>query len=180
MDSKVIFAFGLGAAIGSLITWKVVKIKYEQLEENYSVKMTDVHEKRTQAPNEEEVLEEENVDMRITKRIVHEQGYVLDNEEEDDDLPIEDAPYVITSDEYSTYADYETVSLNYFADGVLADDLDCTIDDIEGTVGLECLNRFGEEEEDVVWVRNDARKTDYEIVRDHRLYAQVVDDYGNS
>ena len=63
---------------------------------------------------------------------------------------------------------------NIPADGVLADDMDEIIEDVDEVVGEDSLNHFGEFEEDSVYVRNDERKCDYEILRDNRNYADVV------
>lgn len=68
---------------------------------------------------------------------------------------------------------YERISLTYYADGVLADEDNEPVDDIEEIVG-DGLEHFGEYEEDSVFVRNDAKKCDYEILRDLRTFAEVV------
>ena len=49
-----------------------------------------------------------------------------------------------------------------------------SIEDVDDVVGEDSLNHFGEFEEDSVYVRNDERKCDYEILLDHRRYADVV------
>ena len=69
--------------------------------------------------------------------------------------------------------DYETVSLTYYADGVLTDEFGNVIEDVEGMVGKESLTHFGEYEEDSVFVRNDSLKTDYEILRDTYNYSDT-------
>ena len=61
-------------------------------------------------------------------------------------------------------------------DGVLADENDEVIEDVEDAVGIDSLNHFGEYEDDSVFVRNDARKCDYEILLDQRTYSEVVED----
>ncbi len=48
------------------------------------------------------------------------------------------------------------------------------VDDIEETVGIDSLTHFGEYEDDSVFVRNDERKCDYEILLDHRDYEDCV------
>ena len=70
----------------------------------------------------------------------------------------------------------DRISLTYYADGVLADENDEVIEDVEDAVGIDSLNRFGEYEDDSVFVRNDARKCDYEILLDQRTYSEVVED----
>lgn len=61
----------------------------------------------------------------------------------------------------------------YYADGVLANYYDEPIDDIDEYVGKDSLNHFGEYEADSVYVRNDEKKIDYEILRDDRKFSDV-------
>ena len=49
------------------------------------------------------------------------------------------------------------------------------VDDIEETVGEDSLEHFGEYEDDSVYVRNDAKKCDYEILLDQRYYQEILD-----
>lgn len=88
--------------------------------------------------------------------------------------PVVEAPYVIPPDEFGELYDYEKISLVYYADKVLADDSDELVDDVDATVGSDWAERFGEFEADSVFVRNDARKCDYEILRDSRKYSDVT------
>jgi len=87
-----------------------------------------------------------------------------------------DRPYVISPDEFGEEYEYETISLTYYADGVLADDNDDVIkdDEIEKTVGRDSLDHFGEYEDDSVFVRNESRKCDFEILLDLRTYAEAT------
>ena len=79
-------------------------------------------------------------------------------------------PYVISPEEFDELG-YTPISLTYFADGVLADEHGVVVDDVEEIVG-DALNHFGEYEDDSVYVRNDAKRCDYEILRDEREYAE--------
>ena len=82
-----------------------------------------------------------------------------------------DVPYVISPDEFDELEGYTPISLTYFADGVLADEYGVIVDNVEEIVG-DGLNHFGEYEEDAVYVRNDAKRCDYEILKDERKYAE--------
>ena len=46
--------------------------------------------------------------------------------------------------------------------------------DVENTIGIDSLNHFGEYEEDSVFVRNDIKKCDYEILLDESNYTGVI------
>ena len=63
---------------------------------------------------------------------------------------------------------------SYFDDQIIADENLDIVDDIEETVGIDSLTHFGECEDDSVFVRNDERKCDYEILLDHRDYEDCV------
>lgn len=79
------------------------------------------------------------------------------------------APYVIHPDDFDTIG-YETESLTLYADHVLTNEQDIPIEDIDYLVGEDSLERFGEFEEDSVFVRNDELKTDFEILLDVNNY----------
>lgn len=82
-------------------------------------------------------------------------------------------PYVISPDEFGEIDEYTQVSLTYFADGVLSDEYGAVVDDVEEIVG-DALNHFGEYEEDSVFVRNDAKRCDYEILQDLRTFEEFL------
>ena len=84
---------------------------------------------------------------------------------------------VVSPDEFGEIDEYEKISLTYYIDGSLADDNDELIEDVDGTIGFESLNHFGEYEDDSVFVRNDRLKCDYEILLDQRNYSDVVNIY---
>ena len=86
-----------------------------------------------------------------------------------------DRPYVIQPSDFGEFDDYEKISLTYTADGVLLDDMNEIVDDIEETVGEDSLEHFGEYEDDSVYVRNDAKKCDYEILLDQRNYQEIFE-----
>ena len=87
-----------------------------------------------------------------------------------------DAPYVISPDEFGEKDDYDTITLMYYEDDILADDNEDKIDDVDGIIGYDSLSHFGEYEDDAVYVRNDARRTDYEVLRMLKTYADVLKD----
>lgn len=82
-----------------------------------------------------------------------------------------EAPYVISPDEFGELDGYTVISLYYFDDGVLSDENGIIIEDPEEIVG-DGLERFGEYEEDSVYVRSDPKRCDYEILRDLHSYAE--------
>ena len=84
-----------------------------------------------------------------------------------------DIPYVIPPEEFGEIEEYDTESLTYYQDGVLTDQDDSIIDNIDELIGEDSLTHFGEFEDDSVFVRNDKLRCDYEILRDLRNYSDV-------
>ncbi len=97
-----------------------------------------------------------------------------------------DRPFIISVDEYmANLSEFEQINLTYFAkDKQLADDTDKLIEDVRKTVGYGNLEKFGKMSGngDTVYVRNKARKVDYEICREQGSYSEDVlniDDWDN-
>ena len=88
-------------------------------------------------------------------------------------------PYVITQEELDVNEfDHEHVLLTWFSAGdeTLVDEDEKPIDDVENTVGRDNLTKFGRGSGDanVVYVRNEARGVDYEIIQDASSYMETV------
>ena len=185
-----LFIFTAGAAIGSAVTWNVLKTKYEQIanEEIESVKrhykMKEVGERvvkgfedglngvkeTTSSAGEEIKAKYESYAKRYLSDQDEKPGSEVKKKEEEK----VEKPYVISPDEFGEIDEYEIISLTLYADGVLADDQGNAIDDVEETVGKDSLNHFGEYEEDSVFVRNDERRCDYEILADALTYDEAM------
>lgn len=81
-------------------------------------------------------------------------------------------PYIITPDEYQL-SDYEAETLIWYSDKILADSDGNIIHNINEVVGPEALSTFGRYLDDTVYVRDDSKKIDYEIIWDSRKYSSV-------
>ena len=90
-----------------------------------------------------------------------------------------DKPYVVSPGEFGDADDYDIITLNYYADGVVADDWNDPIEDIGATIGEDFASHYGEYEEDVVYVRNDRLKVEYEILRSNQRYEDMAKDDGD-
>ena len=189
--SKV-FIFAAGAAIGSVVTWKLLKTKYEQLAQEEIESVIEVFSNRQSDDDTEHAVEDEPDTEVTTKEIkekpdlreyaakLAEKNYTnyadVSTVQEKEEKKV-DGPYVITPDEFGERDEYETTSLTYYADGVLTDDADEIIDNVDEIVGEDSLKHFGEYEDDSVFVRNDNMKCDYEILLDTRRYADIYTKY---
>ena len=183
-----VLLFTAGVAVGSLVTWRYFKSKYEVVEDEIEEKTEE-----TDGETEDEDPEVSESKMSYKKpplkeyvKMVEDNGYVpkthmeevkeeIANGEWDDKDVYE--PFIIRPDEYGEIHAYETLSLNYYADGVLTDELDNPIEDVESLVPADFADHFGEYEDDVVHVRNDNLECDYEILRDLRKFTDVVGEY---
>lgn len=191
MSKRTSFAmFVMGAAVGSAVTWQYAKKKYEQIAQEEIDSVKEVFSKRdpeaeikinasgsqpAKAEKAEKVAEKPDI-LEYAARLEKE-GYVNysngGNKTEERDA-MEDKPYVISPDEFGEFEEYEKISLTYYADQILADEIDELIEDVDDVVGMESLTHFGEYEDDSVFVRNDRLKCDYEILMDQRTYSEVL------
>jgi len=178
--------FVLGVTVGSVVTWRYVKKKYEQIAQDEIDSVKEVFSKRevdftedTEVRIKADNAKEKPSIIEYAARL-REQGYTnySDCDEKPEEVKEEpmsvDKPYVITPEEFGNLDDYEMISLTYYADQILADDNDVIVDDVEDIVGFDSLNSFGEYEDDSVFVRNDRLKCDYEILLDQREYLDVI------
>ena len=176
--------FTAGAALGSLVTWRIFKSRYEIVDE--------VEEKIDETEDESEEEDPEVLESKTNYnkpplkdyvKMVEDYGYKpkthmeeveeeLANGEHGDEDVYE--PFIIRPEEYGELHAYETLSLNYYADGVLTDDLDNPIEDVESLVPADFADHFGEYDDNAVFVRNDNLECDYEILRDLRKFTDVV------
>ena len=186
--------FVIGAAIGSVVTWKALDLKYQTLaqDEIDSVKesfnrwkeeLSLAQELATKAKEKTDVSEyatklidmgyrtdyfKANIDAE--RREESEEKDVLDS----DILEPEHGIFVIPPDEFGEIDDYDTTSLFYYADGFLADEDNDLVIDLENTIGEDALDHFGEWEDDSVFVRNDILKIYYEILKDQRFFEEII------
>ena len=187
-----VLLFTAGVAVGSLVTWRYFKSKYEVVEDEIEEK-TEETEGETETEDEDEDPEVSESKMSYKKpplkeyvKMVEDNGYVPKTHMEEVEEEVTNGewdnkdvyePFIIRPDEYGEIHAYETLSLNYYADGVLTDELDNPIEDVESLVPADFADHFGEYEDDVVHVRNDNLECDYEILRDLRKFTDVVGEY---
>lgn len=171
--------FTAGAAIGSVVTWKLIDEKYkklahdeiEEVRKYYKSKETSEEEPET----DDSTVISGQMDLVEYAKMLNEQGYTNYTETEIKEMSSVKKPYVIEPEQFGEIDYYDTETLYYYADGVLADDGGNPIEDVDGMIGADSLDHFGEYEDDSVHVRNDAKKTDYEILRELSNYSDDAD-----
>lgn len=82
-------------------------------------------------------------------------------------------PYVISPYDFGELDGYHQIELTYYADEILEDDEYNIVTDAEEILGPKALKTFGEYEDDAVFVRNEHLRTDFQILKDYRTYAQA-------
>lgn len=188
-DVQNVLIFTVGAVIGSVVTWKLLKTKYEKIaqDEIDSVKATfsTVYKSKDEGDDVEKEPEPrvkftttEKPDIMEYAAKLQKEGYTNysntnPDEKKDDTNSVNSKPRVIPPEDHGEFLDYTTITLTYYADGVLTDDNDEPISDVEGLVG-DALNHFGEYEDDSVYVQDDRLEIYYEILLDDREYYPEV------
>lgn len=175
MSKLSIFTFALGAAVGSVVTWRVLKTKYERIAQEEIRDMSEYYKDKYAKKIETE--SETNAEYQEYQSLAGEYG--SDESAVDTEATkkaFEDGPYLIGIDEFGELYDYDRVSLLYYKDDVLTDTTNEPVDDEEELVGTDYKNHFGEIDgaPDAVYVRNDAKKIDYEIINEDVRWADVV------
>ena len=192
-----LFMFAVGATIGSFSAWFYAKKRYEKIANDEIRSMREYFRRREKELLEDDETEgepdsseegndssEKENDKDIYSNIIKESGYVRyskssnrdDSEEKDEKDNVDVEPYVIRPDLFDTLDDYESMTLTYYADGVLADMFDVPIDNPDTLVGTDFVDCFNADEVDgdVVYVRNERKKTDFEIIEDLRNYSDMM------
>lgn len=191
---KNLLCFVAGAAIGSVVTWKLIEKKYKDLadEEIESVKETFKNRKSRITKDEvketvEKVINKFKEPKETVENIVTSEGYYTEDEEEteeddesnytiDVDPGVEViVPYVITPEQFGEYDEYGTKTLTYYADNVLTDEIDSPItsDEMITMIGPDALDHFGEYEDDSVYIRDEMNEMDYEILKSEKMFSEI-------
>lgn len=191
---KNLLCFVTGAAIGSVVTWKLIEKKYKDLADEEIESVIETFKNRKPRITKDEV--KETVEKVINKYkepketvedIVTSEGYSIEDEEETDedddsnytvdvDTGVEViVPYVITPEQFGEYSEYGTKTLTYYADNVLTDEIDnpITSEEMETMIGPDALDHFGEYEDDSVYIRDEMNEMDYEILKSEKTFSEI-------
>lgn len=182
MKGLLIFAAGLavGAVAGALVVKNKVladaKAEIEEVRDYYRSQRGE----KVQEVEEVKEMVEETIDrvQDMIKEHDNKKEHVnynklVNNYNPSKNVVEYDDPFIIDPSEFGENDDYDTMTLTYFADGVLVDDVDDIVDEPDIVVGLENLKVFEEYGASSVYVRNDIYKTDYEIIRDDWNYSDL-------
>lgn len=197
MNLKNTFIFIIGVSVSSAITYKVVKDIYERrlqeeiesVKEVFGRRRNEVDKPEVDKP-EEKVKKYNNISTNINdynekKEYNNKISYYNYAQQNDDVTEVEEEKniefheiespdsdiYIIHPQEFGALDDYDLITLIYYADGVLTDDMNKKVYDIDNTVVKGFETHFGEFENDCVYIRNNKHHADYEILRDNQRYS---------
>ena len=203
MHKAIIFIGGV--AVGSFVTWRLLKEKYirqtqeeiNEVREHYRKKKeseevtvdsngaTETNEKPDVIADAAKLTKNGYIDYTNPKSLVKATGDMIDavvqkdNEESLDPVILNDPsyqpPYIISPEDFAIDDEYTIVNLNYYIDGVLTDEDDHIVENVDDVVGLENLNHMGEYEDDALHIRNENYKCEYEILLSRRLYHDTTE-----
>jgi hypothetical protein len=178
MSIQNVIAFTVGAILGAGSMYYIFKDKYVPKEEYDDLmdycenKLKEGNEKiekmeqRFAAANDN--IKESDDDKKMSKPVVY-YGYdTVSKVTEKSEMKAQ--PHVISDEDYYDDSNgYDKKILHYFSqDDLLTNEANEPIG-IE-TVGEQALKRFGEFEEDVVFVRDETKETDYQVIDEHVCY----------
>ena len=169
-----VLIFAVGAAIGSVVTWKLTKDYYEQIANDEIQSVMDQYSERL----DEQKERIQNVIDDLEEEIEEEYENIIkdNNYAEEVETMAKGGIHVIHPDEFAEYETYGVETLYYYADKVVANTLDEVLepDEYESTIG-DALEHFGEYEDDSVFVRNDELECYYEILLNLDNYADICE-----
>ena len=189
MTNRELLGFVIGLAIGVVSSALYFRGKtQEEVDEVRSFYLSKVGENEATENTEAETVEEKvfrefnatKPEIRDYINTLRERKYVdysKTAEPDDSSAKVPDViadPYVISIDDFGQEEGYDTITLTAYSDGTIANYADDELEDPESTIGEDVLSKFGDE--DVVYIRNDRLKADFEVVRDNRTYVEVVGD----
>ena len=163
-----VIAFFVGTAVGGLVTYFATKNRIRAKADEEIEEVRDIYEKMTlEHKKKEESVSKESAKVKPSLEDIYGK-YVASANSKESKEPKKEKPRIISMASYAEDEAYDKETLIFYEeDGVLTDQYDHVLD-VDMTIGRESLNHFGEEEEDILYVRNDKLMTDYDVVLEHR------------
>jgi len=179
MSIKQVAIFCSGVIIGGFSTYFItknkIKQKYADLADEeinsvinfYNEKIVEFNGNVSDAQDAEIPVENE---MPKMNSLIQKERYIQGSDELYSDLKTDNTvgyPYLIEPDDFGDMDGYSVVSMSYYNNGILVEDMTQVRADIEETIGTESLKHFGDPsygyEEGIIYVRNERFKTDFEV-----------------
>ena len=200
---KGLCIFGAGVIAGAFVAARAVKEKYQQEAEEEIAEMREYYRELKKESTKVETAEDDTKEepkeepkddfkpieeLEEAKEIIKDKGYINYTHYNDTDIKEnkreeqvdENEIYIIDPEEYGgENGEYDTATLTYFKDGVLADEVDEIVPyNIIG--GEENLQPFKDYPDcNAVYVRDDNIMVDYVILRDPYQYDEYKMDFSD-
>ena len=166
MNRKTIFAFITGVAVGAAGAWVYFNKKYFPTVDEPVEEQEDLHSKITREPKKESIPEKEEDKSDETDEAARIE-YQNVTKQYTEDKKEKKGPYYITQDDFADGTMPTHVTYSYFEDGVVTDEYDDIVEDVDEALCEDFVNHF---EEDLCYIRNEERYCDYEILREGCYY----------
>ena len=181
-------SFAAGSVVGGIAAWIVAKKRYERIHQETMNKVWADLQKTSQ-PKPAKICDAINVKSAASDGQNKSQPETVDTFEKPDlmqytnqirdlgysapDLPkTDDYIHEITVNDMDE-EEYDVIDLVLYADGLLADDADMPLKNLEEAVGPNLFEMM--QGKDEIIIRNERRKIDYDIVRSMLTYAELLD-----
>lgn len=177
--NTLLVVFGFGVIVGASGSLIYLRNRYESIVMKEVNSVRDVLKKKDSVTEHDQDTEKDANDAKTVVdyvNVIKKNNY---NNDTENIKPSKAEPYVISPQLFGELEEYDQVSLTYYSDNILADDLENIIYNAAGYVGLESLKSFGVYEDDCVFVQNDFLKCYYEILLDARKYTDVCTNGGD-
>ncbi len=187
---KNIIMFSLGALIGSVATYFIVKDHFEDIAEEEIESVKEVYKRVSDSKEKVEKLNETKREMateifgksydeaveklgyqtnynvfskKIPEEKIEEELEMMPEDHPSEDIP--GLPYTISPDMFVNDKKYfDKITLEYYeGNDILVEEISGEPVDIDDAIGRDSLRMFGEFEKDLVYVRNERLATDYEV-----------------
>lgn len=183
---------GLGVYIAKMTKYnKDFQKKLKEMEAYYAKKGHKTKPATKKDKETPKITTAERKDMMDeAKKIAAREGYkkhygriILDEDDdaivyEEEDAPIPDdvtslRPYLIEPNQFGDQEMYEMETWSLYQDGVVTNEEDAPMDEetIENYIPIDALEQLKASDEDSVFVRNESRRTDYQIIKVIGRYA---------
>lgn len=167
-----VFIFAAGAAVGVIATREYFKTKYEKIAQDDINSVTEqlLNENYKSADVTDENISEVLDENSIYHNIIEESGYSYNTtNKEEENL---EGKKVISLEEFED-GENPTITLYYWADGVVTNDRNKIIKNVDELIGIKSLEQFDDYRVDSIYVRNYDSEVDYEILRDSRCFSEI-------
>lgn len=173
MVKSIIFGL-LGAAIGGFVVYKYCEKMYNDQIDHIIRKECDAYKKKAEEVTNlavDIVKQQMDIDNEVLNEPIKPNTYnkiisTLGEVEEAKTEPI----FVISEDDFGWSDDYETITLTYYNNDVVVDEMDVPVENPDIFLGENTDWRHAFKDDCVAYVRNTIRKIDYEILKDENNY----------